>query len=56
MINLTKLIIFAIASMVSLWMVFQGLTHQNKPMITGALIMLFSSLLLLWSNTKTNEK
>jgi hypothetical protein len=53
--NLIKLIIFAIASMVGLWMVFQGIAHQNGLMIMGALLTFFASLLLLWSQTKNNN-
>jgi hypothetical protein len=49
---LIKTIIFALASLVGLWMVFQGFAQQNGLMITGALLTFFASLLLLWSETK----
>jgi hypothetical protein len=47
-----RTIIFTLASFVGLWMVFQGLAHQNGLMIMGALLVFFSSLLLLWAETK----
>jgi len=50
-----KLIIFAVACMLAIWSIFQGIAQQNNLMLIGSVLLLTSSIFLTWAETKTNN-
>ena len=50
-----KLILFAVSGMVAIWNIFQGIAEQNNLMLIGSVLVLITSILLTWAETKTNN-